>query len=404
MKILHITTSLTGGAGIAALRSHLALVKKGVDSRILHLGAATNKPSSYTQATYQPTFFQKVLHLIHLETVNIYRQYTVSVLAKTAGLEVFSLPYSDYHLHKNPLVEWADVVHLHWVSGFINYPNFFPNVKKPIVWTLHDMNPCLGGFHYSEGLYSAPRKLVSVNDNLQAQKKKILDKSESITIISPSQWLLDFSQANEVFHNRAHNLVRNTLDQSIFKPIHKASCREALGISKDATVLMIASDSLENRRKGIDILAEALAHLKTDAQIFLLVVGSGFFEIDSKYPNLQLGTITSEHLLAIAYSAADVLILPSREDNLPNVALEAMSCGIPVVATPSGGISEIVARDVTGIIADATTSQSLCRAISEFIEHKNKYTTSVIRDFAVEQFSEIKHSEELLSIYDQVLK
>ena len=86
---------------------------------------------------------------------------------------LFSIPYSEYtSLVDHPLVQEADIIHLHWIAGFVDYPTFFKKVDKPIVWTIHDENPGLGGSHYTIWRDSLGEKMMKIERRFVQTKKQ----------------------------------------------------------------------------------------------------------------------------------------------------------------------------------------------------------------------------------------
>ena len=153
MKILHICTKDHGGAGLCCLRIHQALIKQGIDSRVLVLEKRGNCPEVYAAGcapgrwrNFLNRIVNKVLRLMHLKITNFNRR--LAFMQKYGAY--CSLPVSGYDVSGHPLVKEADILHLHWINNFVDYPSFFKKVQKPMVWTLHDENLFLGVTHYSQ--------------------------------------------------------------------------------------------------------------------------------------------------------------------------------------------------------------------------------------------------------------
>lgn len=151
MKILHITTKSKGGAGIAALRLHHALVQSGISSAYLSTDLTINYNNNSIQDSFfnykKPSFSKKLLLKIQMLLFPSAFQKAkkhLSDLEEQLHYEMLSLPYSKNDLNKHKLVQEADIINLHWVGGILDYDSFFSINNKPIVWTLHDMNPFFG--------------------------------------------------------------------------------------------------------------------------------------------------------------------------------------------------------------------------------------------------------------------
>jgi len=168
MKILHINSSDKGGAGIAALRLHRAMLSQEIDSCFMSLDNEINDGIHYVRfntkkeelvkpkqplLTLRNYLSEKIKgtyskDLIEFEKNVISHKKKYKVYYNQENYEIFSTPFSNYDLTESEAYKQADVIHLHWVAGYLDYPSFFENNKKPVVWTIHDENPFRGGFHY----------------------------------------------------------------------------------------------------------------------------------------------------------------------------------------------------------------------------------------------------------------
>ena len=107
--------------------------------------------------------------------------------------------------------------------------------------------------------------------------------------------------------------------------------REVFGIPQDMKIVIFAAQSLRSSRKGMDVLIAALKALNVPFDVGFVSVGGGRLDAEVGHDHFPLGELSTERLLSFAYSAADLLVASAREDNLPNVVLEAVACGTPVV-------------------------------------------------------------------------
>jgi glycosyltransferase involved in cell wall biosynthesis len=406
MKILHISTSDTGGAGIAALRTHIALLRAGIDSKFLCL---------YKSSTSVPEVYQYRGSLIRPLKTRILNKlgfaYSNSVLnkrkisGKNGEYEAFTFPTSDFFIHDHQLVREADLLNLHWVAGFIDYPSFFRNIKKPVVWTLHDMNPFLGGFHYLQDRINNIEILGDLDVEIEKVKKDSIDKCSTLHIVTPSKWLGEAARKSIIFKNRpVHDSFLYGIDFEVFKPIRKEVACEALGIPIEGIKILFVADSLLNKRKGFDLLMAALLSLKNQYDISLVTIGHGNNEqLNKAFKCYNLGTLKDAKLINIAYNVADCFVLPSREDNLPNVMLEALACGLPVISFPLGGMAEIIKTGENGILANDVSSEDLAKALQDFLNKRFAFDKEKIRNKAISIFSKDKHALKYLKLYNQII-
>jgi glycosyltransferase involved in cell wall biosynthesis len=420
MKILHINTYSTSGACIAASRFHLQLLEMGIESTMLFLHLrgydlpnvieyhkSEELPDTYLirqKLRFRNLFFAKKPTQIELNEQKLKHQ--------PKGLEKFSFATADVDITTQKAYKEADIIHFHWTGSFLDF-SFFQKNTKPVVWTIHDMNPFTGGCHYSNGCskyktqcIDCPQLQGTIDANNayidQKYKQKMLGTNKSY-IISPSKWLLDCSIESSVFNGLQCKQIFNCVDFSIFSPQDKTFSRTVFSIPNDKKILLFVSDSLENSRKGFDILVDAIK-ICNNKDIHLCAIGkrpkTETFDTNITY----LDTIKDERLLAIAYSAADVFVLPSREDNLPNVMLESLACGVPVIALPIGGMLDVIKSGFNGILSDDISPESLSKAIKQFISDTDKFNSVAIRDDAKQKFSPQMQAAKYVEVYKSLLQ
>lgn len=314
--------------------------------------------------------------------------------------EIFTFPTSSYNLNENQHVKSADIIHLHWISNFVDYPSFFSKIDKPLFWTLHDMNPFQGGFHYEDDSKRNYIKLGALESELLSIKKNSLKRVENITIASPSKWLFQEAIKSDLLGKFKHHYIPYGLDLKFYKIYDQIVARSILNLPPQKKILLFVSEHLHNKRKGLELLLDALNDLEFHDDVILCAVGS--VENINIYPSiLRLGRIYDERLMPLLYSAVDALILPSREDNLPNVMLEAIACGTPVIGFPIGGIVDVVKTGITGVLASETTSQALKDAIHQYFTLE--FNRKTIRDFAVENFGLEEQASKYLRLYKEII-
>jgi glycosyltransferase involved in cell wall biosynthesis len=289
----------------------------------------------------------------------------------------------------------------------------------PLVWTLHDMNPFTGGCHYSAGCErfatacgACPALGSTDSSDLSAaifrRKRAAYTRlnSEIVRIVTPSAWLSREASRSALFSKFDISTIPYGLDTEIFQPRRRAIAREVFGIPQDRRIVMIAAQSLQNHRKGMDLLLAALADQNVSREISLMSVGPS--QPPAAVPGgycFALGEVSTERLMSFAYSAADLFILPTREDNLPNVVLEAMACGIPVVAFDVGGLPDMVRPDMTGLLVPPEDVRGLRLAIEEILgdDERRAQMSFECRRVAVEQYSLEIQAERYRRLYKELL-
>lgn len=399
MKVVHINTYARYGAATAALRLHKGLLNLGIDSTFLSLEQSEKYPKVHV-ISRNISFTARVLN--RLGFPRTIEQKNASKIKAGGDFEVFTFPNSSIDLSSHPLVKSADIIHLHWVSDFLDYSSFFRQCKKPIVWTLHDMNPFQGGFHYkADEERNASNYLGKLDQKIKKQKKQVLKLCNNIHVIGPSKWLMDASKQSEAFNKFSHASIFYGLDTQIFFPYDIAMSRSVFKLPQDRRLLLFVSDNILNKRKGFDILTKAIEHLIVPDDVVFCSVGDLRHNLSSDRI-IHLGRITDERLMPLLYSAMDAVIIPSREDNLPNVMIEALACGLPVIGFPVGGIQEVLKNPGLGILADDISEASLAKAIDLFLNDPTLFDKQSIREFAEQNFNLTTQAEKYLALYNVV--
>jgi glycosyltransferase involved in cell wall biosynthesis len=406
-----------GGAAKAAFRLHTSLLERNIQSYFISLDE--DMPNKLPLVNLRSEYLS--LKNIHYRIYNKLRR-VLSPFIKTKkyilqkelqqhlpdiNAEFISLPFSEYRLENHPIIKDADIIHLHWVADeMLDYGTFFSSCNKPIVWTLHDMNPFQGLFHYKNDLINNENKTKELDNKvLEIKKVAVRNYKNSLTVVTPSHWLAEEANESSVFENRKIITIPYGLNLDIFTLHNKDEARNALSLPQNKTILLFIAESINNTRKGFSILLEAL-YQKQDNDTIIVAMGEKPLNIDlnSKLKILYTGRISDENLIAKYFSACDAFILPSTEDNLPNVMLESLSCGTPVIGFPVGGIKEHVHHMHTGILAKAVTSYSLMLAIQEFINAKDSFDRNEIRKYAVSFFEENKNTNKYIELYKELMQ
>ncbi|ANQ48285.1 glycosyltransferase [Flammeovirga sp. MY04] len=392
MKVVHISTYPRGGAANAALRFHNGLLQLGVDSKVLCRDEGNKEQKIYSYGTS--------INFRRISTIYKNLKILPHFYMEDDQCEGFSSPLSLYKLEKHPIVVEADIVILHWVANFINYPSFFKNINKKVIWYLHDMNPFQGGFHYNED-HERFKKFNKVDQLFYNIKKKALNDTK-LTVMAPSQWLLDLSKKSELLGRFNHKLARYGLSTEKVIIHDQIEVRKKFKLPLDHKVLLFVSERISNTRKGAMLLINALKKCDLQEKVSILVVGDydkDLFESDHLH---TVGRLHSVEEMAMAYSAADLFVLPSREDNLPNVMLESLYCGTPVMAFKDGGGMKEIIHDKNGKLIDDMNEEALAEALQQWIDQPFDFEREDIRAEAVTQFEEkqqaLKLKEELEKI------
>ncbi len=422
MKLLLVNTYDKWGAANSCLRLHKGLLKSGVDSCVLLRDKEKNisfaeviKPRIQIISKFQKVKikFRMILREFKLLKERSVSENEIFLRNRPKCLEAFSFPDSKFDITTSKSYNEAAIVNLHWVANFLDYSSFFEKNKKPVVWTLHDMNPFSGGEHYLEkylGIdeFGFPIKRNISDEELRIAKKntiikiQALSKIDNLTIVTPSEWLANEARKSEVFKGYPIYCIPNGLNTEIYKPRDKSYSRELLNIPKDKKVILFVADSIDNNRKGFIFLKKAFEQL-ADQNLVLCAIGDKNNDLETTEHIMELGTIYDERLMSVAYSAADVFVIPSLIDNLPNTVLESLMCGTPVIGFPVGGIPDMIQNGVNGFLTDEISVNSLVATINKFLSNSNYFNKVEIRNNALNKYDQKVQSQKYIDLFTSIL-
>ncbi len=294
-------------------------------------------------------------------------------------------------------------------------------LNKPVVWTLHDMWAFCGAEHYAQDDHvsrfkrgysreNSPEseKANDLNRRVWARKRKRWRKP--VHIVCPSRWLASCAKESVLFAGWPVTVIPYPIDLTVWHPVPRAVAREALGLDPSARIVLLgAPGGLVDPRKGADLALEAFSRLvqRGDAPDQLLVFGqsaeAGHGE--QPLPARFLGSLQDDLSLVLAYSAADVFVLPSRQDNLPNTGIESLACGTPVVAFDVGGLPDIVDHLRTGWLARPFDTENLAAGIAWVLgdRERAKQLGVAAREMAVHRFSGSTIADQYVAVYRELL-
>jgi glycosyltransferase involved in cell wall biosynthesis len=415
MKTLLISTSdLDGGAARSCFRLHQGLQQIGVNANLLVQDKRSgNHQVIATRSSYGIGQAKSSLRLtLDRLPLKLYPNRT------TAAYSTQWLPdnISQYVAQINP-----EIVNLHWVnSGYLQIESM-RQIAKPIVWTLHDMWSFTGGCHYDQGCdrYTkncgqCPQLGSTQQQDLSRwtwQRKATAWKRINLTIVAPSRWLADCAKRSALFQDRRVEYIPYSINTDIYRPINRDLARQILGLPQNKFLILSGSlGGIQDNRKGFHLLQAALQRLsQTDwcSKLELVVFGSTKPE---NPPELglathYLGSFNDDISLALVYSAADVFIAPSQQDNLPNTVLEAIACGTPCVAFKIGGLPDMIEHHQNGYLASPYDSDDLARGIAWILEDSARYTQLAerARQKAEQEFALDIQPRRYLALFESLL-
>ncbi len=412
MKIVHLNTLDTGGAATAAYRIHKGLQAAGADSKMVVLHKTAD------DASVMPLVASETGSQVTQKLFQRWRGLLQKYPRRPKGLELFSDTHAPLDLSGCKELLDADILHLHWIAGLCNPSDFFAGFPdKPIVWTLHDMNPFTGGCHYAgqcigftKQCGQCPQLGSSVEEDLSRRNWTLKARSYSnlnMTLAAPSRWLGDCIAKSGLLAEFPLRVVPYGLPLENFHARPDLDIRRRLNIPAHAKIVLFGADDTSNPRKGLPYLLHAISLLdrrKYTPENLCFVVFGGFFRPPQKeipYKTVSVGRIEEQPELAKLYASADLFVLPSLEDNLPNTAIEAFACGTPVVAFDAGGIGDIVDHMQTGYLAKTGDPRQLAAGIDWVLSAREQGTPfkERCRAQAENAFSFQKQAQSYLDLY-----
>lgn len=411
MKVLIVSTSdINGGAARASYRLHHALLKEGVDSQML---VQTKTSDDYTVIANDRNFFQKALAKLrpYLDAIPIqfYKNRTKTLFSPAS---IPSLGLVERINALNP-----DVVHLHWINGGLLRIEELAKIHAPIVWSLHDMWAFTGGCHYDENCAGYKQRcgnckvLASIKESdlsrrIHNRKAKVFENIESLTAIALSQWMAKCAKESLLFSNKRVVCLPNPIDTTAFSPFDKLQARELLNLPLNKKLILFgAIEAFSDPRKGFKELNEALSLLEHD-DVELVVFGSSRpkgslgFEHQSYY----LGHLHDDVSLRLLYSSADVMVIPSLQENLSNAIMECLACGTLVVSFDVGGNGDMIDHKKNGYLARPFDTADLAKGIEWVLNTSNDDELSNnARNKVLNEFDSAVVANRYIELYTSVL-
>lgn len=421
MRIGLVNTELSkGGAARAMLRTATALRALGHETVILTLADGTSDVAKVVRMQdVTPRAEARQRDAAH----RLYNEIYVTANRSENSNTLFWTPAVGFKLGAAIKELELDVVNIHWSSYFLSLSSLAEilAMPAPTVFTLHDMAHFTGGCHYSgacrgfeTNCYPCPqlrRDPLGVPREVRTLRAQLYAQHEPWAI-APSQWLADEAGKSGMFRRDHVRVVSNALDCNTFSPQDRRKARAAFGIPEDARVVMFGAFDNGEHRKGFDLLTLAMQKLAERADLSdgrpLVIFGFG-----NNLPEMNIsgatvvsaGYISEDRKLAQAYSACDVIAIPSRQDNQPNVMLEGMACGTPVAGFRLGGLPDLIEDGVSGALADPFSTASLAEAVGRvLLADDPKAMRAAARSAAVAAADPINHARNYLSIFSAAIE
>ncbi|MCC6804247.1 MAG: glycosyltransferase family 4 protein [Anaerolineae bacterium] len=402
MQVLHVNwLESFGGASKAAQRLHQGMLRIGVESRMFVLKKTSASESVYEVPGLLGEWMRRLSHRIDPLPLRRYPDRPPNL--------VFSNNWMPYPVARILNRLPSDLLHFHWIGGGLIPISEMQHVNKVVVWTLHDSWAFTGGCHlpfdcmrYKDTCGECPRLHSTKNNDIShwgLEKKQQSYAKMRITIVTPSRWLAECARSSTLLHDKRIEVIPYGLDLALYKPSDKYAARTALNLPQDKKLILFgAVQSTSDYNKGFHLLRPALHQLATEgwfnrAEAVIFGNAPNAPVEDLGLTPHYLGSINDEMKLCQLYSAADVLIIPSLQENLPNVVLEAMACGTPCVGFRIGGIPDLIEHQINGYMAEPYEPADLANGIVWVLEDDERH-----RELSAQSAAKIRREHALPDI------
>lgn len=411
MNILIVNTSdIDGGAARAAYRLHKSLLALHVDSKMLVQNKSSDDFTVMAETSKLHKGFNKLRPTIDSLPTRFFKDRTKTL---------FSPSWFGFGNIVDKINEInPDIVHLHWICGGMMSIEDISRIKAPIVWSLHDMWAFTGGCHYDEECKGYEKdcgnckvlgsdKENDLSRKIYNRKNKTFSKIENMTIVGLSKWLSDCAQSSTLLKDKKHINLPNPIDTKIFKPFEKEKARELWSLPQNKKLVLFgAMGATSDPRKGFGELSEAL-HKLTCKDVEFVVFGSSEPKESQNFgfKTHYLGSLADDVSLVTLYSAVDVMVVPSLQENLSNAIMESLACGTPVVGFDIGGNGDMIEHQKNGYLAKSFEIDDLAYGIKWVINAENyDALCQNAREKVLREFDSVVVANKYIELYEDILK
>jgi glycosyltransferase involved in cell wall biosynthesis len=396
-----------GGAARATQRIHSSLINFRINS---------------TFYVEKKTIFKNSIKLNPRVAKKIFPNFKAKLISKL--IRIFSFNFNTYKSIAFIDSKWPefinnssiDIVHLNWINAEMMSIEDIAKISKPIVWTFHDMWPFLGSDHlvnftptyknicsYKKNIIE---KLINIDQWTYSRKKKWI---KPFQIVTPSKWLEKLVKKSDLMCDWPIETIPHPIDTNFWCPLKKKNAKKLLGIDNNKKIILYGADGgTKSANKGFDLLIKSLEKINNKSNNIILCIFGNDDKVDqvTKFPIIDFGVIRNDKKLKLIYNASDVCAVPSRQETFCQVALEAQSCGIPVVAFSIGGLKDIVQHKKTGYLASAFSTNEFSFYLDNCLNKPKKLLKMGLdsRQRVLSLFSMSSVGKRYIKLYKKILK
>jgi len=448
MRILQLNASdIKGGAAAVAWRIHTSL-NLGSNSSFIAVNYKFSKDKNVILINNDKCrniwfqIFNQISNFSLKFSWNLSRFFIKIANPKFFLFKTFGKEYFDFNGFKeivnaiNP-----DIIHAHVLHGDFADLSYIAKIsnKIPVVITLHDAwllsGHCAHSFDCDKwitGCGNCPdlsiRPAIKKDaTNFNWNQKKQFYSNAAFTIITPCDWLMNKVDKSILIPSIIEKyVIPNGIDLELFKPRNKYEARQELGIDSQKKVILFASNGIQNNiwkdfetlKKAIKIISE-----QRNEEVLLLAIGEKLDTIKYNNCEIEFKSFVSETEMISFFQAADIYVHPANADTFPTTILEALACGLPIVATNVCGIPEqikgfknnFIKEDkfntfeknlATGILVNKKSPNEVATAIQHILfddELRNKLSENARND-AEKRFDLKSQIDNYIKIYKRLTK
>ena len=348
---------------------------------------------------------------------------------------LFSPAEKGENILHNEILQSADIIHIHWInSGFLSTQmlNRITSLKKPVLFTLHDMWLFTGGCHhpftcnnFNSGCgncYMLRRPRPNDISRKGFLKKKAFLEKKNVYFVTVSNWLKNrFLESDLKIDENRIRVIPNVINTELFKPMPARDACSMLGIDADTRYIVFGAQNLRSPLKGLDLLVSAFNHLKNSEKQHSSIETGGSMPVillfgkyngnigrlaDSiPYKIKYLGTIRDQALLPAVYSAAHLTVVPSLYETFGQVIAESLSCGTPAVAFRNSGPTEIIQHMKTGYLAEYESAEDFAEGIQWGLKQKDLSSVRMACRQSIEQnYADRLIARQYMDLYEKMIQ
>ena len=418
-RVQHLAEADNGGGAVkAAQKLHAGLRALGMDSHMLVAEKRTEDPTS-VQLDLNMGFFAKRRRRSLARTQKRHlKQFRDT---KSEKLEIFTHGKGIFGRDLVSQLPDADVYFLHWSDRLIDYETLFSKIRPdiPVLWRMPDMNAMTGGCHYAWDCERftgtcgmCPQLGSSVAEDLSRQvfrhkQHAYAKRNPKLTcFVAPSRWLAGEVGKSTLLRDFEIAHIPTGVNSETFSPSENSATLKRYGLPTGVPLLLFVAQSVTNYRKGFDLVVSAMQGMSEPEKVALVALGNTSNIEDLPDNCYTIGRIDNTADLAALYSAADLFVHPAREDNMPNVVLEAMACGTPCVVFNVGGLPELVQHGKTGLLIEREDVAGLRKGIDDLLANAEllKEMSRNCRDLVLAEYREDLMAQRYRDLLDDMLE